>query len=203
MKVILVSKEYPVHEIFDSIQGEGYWTGAAASFVRLQQCNLRCAWCDSKGTWEGKPEKMTADEILAAVHSERVILTGGEPLLHDLTALLESLKAAGKKVHIETNGTQPWKESYPQEAWITVSPKKESGYLVQPSIKSKANEYKFVVDEDFSADILAQLEFNSCPNIFLSPENVRSEMIKKALSIVAQYPFCRLTLQLHKLIGVR
>lgn len=198
-----MNRKYPVNEIFDSIQGEGYWTGVPATFVRLQQCNLRCEWCDTKDTWDGQYRELTSSQILAEAHCERIVITGGEPLLHDLTELFQVLKDAGKKIHIETNGTQVWLDTYPQEVWITISPKKESSFDIHFSIKDKANEYKFVVDEDFSPEVLGKFDFGKCENIFLSPENVRPEMIAKAIDIVLKYPNCRLTVQLHKLIGMR
>lgn len=116
-----LSKLYPVNEIFESIQGEGFWTGIPATFVRLQECNLRCHWCDTKETWSAKAKNMTSAEILSTINFEHVIITGGEPLLHDLTELFELLRTEGKKIHVETNGTQPWKDSYPTDIWITVS----------------------------------------------------------------------------------
>ena len=198
-----LSKLYPVNEIFESIQGEGIWTGIPSAFVRLQECNLRCHWCDTKETWSGKAKNMTSAEILSNIHFDHVIITGGEPLLHDLTELFELLQNEGKKIHVETNGTQPWKDSYSNDIWITASPKSESGFEIHPSLKGKISEYKFVVDEDFTADIIENYSFDKDNLIFLSPENVRPEMIDKAMKIVFQYPFCRLMLQMHKLIGVK
>lgn len=198
-----LSELYPVNEIFDSIQGEGFWTGVPSTFVRLQGCNLRCSWCDSKETWSGHVEKMTSEEILSKVHCEHVIITGGEPLIHDLTDLFIQLETAGKKIHVETNGTQPWKKSYPKHAWITVSPKMASDYHIHSSLQDNVNEYKFVVDEDFNPDIITKDPFNKGQLIFLSPENVRPEMIPKAIEIVFKYPHCRLMVQMHKLIGVK
>ncbi|KLU59097.1 7-carboxy-7-deazaguanine synthase [Peptococcaceae bacterium CEB3] len=204
-----LTEQYPVNEIFESIQGEGIWSGIPAAFVRLEGCNLRCRWCDTKEAWSGgNASRLTAAEILTAVNFELVIVTGGEPLLHDLTELFLTLQQAGKKVHVETNGTQPWRESYPPDIWLTVSPKEESGYMVQPSLAARAGEYKFVVDEAFRPEIIREFytqlgHRQKEPLIFLSPENVRPEMVEKALQIVFQYPFCRLMLQMHKLIGIK
>lgn len=198
-----LSRLYPVNNIFESIQGEGIWTGIPATFVRLQGCNLRCLWCDTKETWSDEDNYMTSEEILSKIHLKHVIITGGEPLLHDLTELFDLLCKKGKKVHVETNGTQPWKESYPLDIWLTVSPKQESGYRIHPSLQSRVGEYKYVVDEDFNPDIIRDFSFDNEPLIFLSPENVRHEMVQKAFNIVFQYPFCRLMVQMHKLIGVK
>lgn len=198
-----MNKLYPVKEIFDSIQGEGAWTGIPATFVRLQGCNLRCSWCDTKETWSGMVDQIASAEILSQVHCEHVIITGGEPLLHDLTDLFKLLDTAGKKIHVETNGTQPWRNSYPTDVWLTVSPKMASEYKIHSSLQARVNEYKFVVDEDFSPDIIANYPFNQGSLIYLSPENVRPKMVQKAIDIVFKYPYCRLMLQVHKLIGVK
>lgn len=197
-----LSKLYPVYEIFDSVQGEGMWTGIPATFVRLQGCNLRCPWCDTKGTWLTEAQRMSATDILASIHFEHVIITGGEPLLHNLTDLLQVLHSAEKKIHIETNGTQPWLKSYPVDVWITVSPKLESDFMIHPSLQPRVNEYKFVVDEDFEPTQISHYLEDQRNLIYLSPENVRPEMIKKAIQIVYSYPHCRLMVQMHKLIGV-
>lgn len=237
-----MSEGYLINEIFDSVQGEGVWLGIPATFVRLQGCNLRCSWCDTKAAWKvmsgtdempqapvtqnrphlqqvpgipamGEmpkiPVSMTAADILDKVRFEHVILTGGEPLLHDLTELLAVLARAGKKVHIETNGTQPWLAGYPDGVWVTVSPKRESGYRVHPSLRNVAGEYKFVVDEAFDPSVLAEfvqkgkgLALTQVP-VLLSPENARPEMVRKAMDILFRFPECRLTLQVHKLIHIQ
>ncbi len=198
-----MTKLYPVNEIFDSIQGEGFWTGIPATFIRFHGCNLRCLWCDTKETWSGRAEHLTTAQILAMVHFEHVVITGGEPLLYDLTGLLNQLHQSGNKIHIETNGTQPWSHQYPADIWLTVSPKMSSGYMVAPSLHERVNEYKFVVDEDFDPGIMLAHPFAGSGLIFLSPENVRPEMVKKALLIVYEYPFSRLMVQIHKLIGIK
>ncbi|MHA1585232.1 MAG: radical SAM protein, partial [Promethearchaeota archaeon] len=66
---------YPVMEIFDSIQGEGSWIGIPATFIRLSGCNLRCSWCDTKESWENAQE-MSIEEILSKVNRKNVIITG-------------------------------------------------------------------------------------------------------------------------------
>ena len=200
----LLEAVYPVNEIFNSIQGEGLQMGIPATFIRLQGCNLRCSWCDTKNTWTDAGTLMTVNEILAHALLDHVVITGGEPLLHDGTALFSRLRDEGKMIHIESNGTQPWRESYPREGvWLTVSPKRESGYAVHPSLWERISEYKFVINEAFDPEILSGEPFaGDCP-VLLSPENVRPEMVKKALDIISHHPHCRLTLQIHKLIGIK
>ncbi|MDR3288190.1 MAG: 7-carboxy-7-deazaguanine synthase QueE [Peptococcaceae bacterium] len=194
---------YPVNEIFHSLQGEGLWLGIPATFIRLQGCNLRCSWCDTKDTWTGEGQPLSVEAILSQARFEHMIVTGGEPLRLDLTSLLCGLESAGKKIHIESNGTQAWRDSYPAETWLTVSPKQESGYFVHASLRQRVSEYKLVVDEAFDAAILAREPFNDAIPVLLSPENVRPEMVRKAVEIIFQYPRCRLTLQAHKLVGLK
>ena len=101
----------PVNELFYSLQGEGRLSGVPSVFVRTSGCNLRCWFCDSYHTsWEPAYARMGVDEIVAEVRShesaDHVVLTGGEPLLHDESVtLLERLDDAGYHLTVETNGT--------------------------------------------------------------------------------------------------
>ncbi|MDR3270171.1 MAG: 7-carboxy-7-deazaguanine synthase QueE [Peptococcaceae bacterium] len=198
-----MASQYPVNEIFNSIQGEGLWSGIPAAFIRLQGCNLRCPWCDTPLSQPEGAEFWSAGRILSQVLAEHVVITGGEPLLWDLTDLLRELTRRGKRIHIETNGTQSWREGYPDHLWLTVSPKRECGYTVAPSLIPRVSEYKLVVDEGFEESVLTRAPFNAGRPLLLSPEGVRPEMIRRAVALVLRYPHCRLTLQMHKLIGVR
>jgi len=117
--------KYPIVEIFNSVQGEGYWAGKPMCFVRLAGCNLACAWCD---TDHREKAVMTAEEIYGRVIQltemttiDTVCLTGGEPTIHDLSDLSYFL-SSGFKVHVETNGLREL-ELDEFIDWITVSPK--------------------------------------------------------------------------------
>ena len=97
-----MSCELPVCEIFDSIEGEGKRAGVLATFIRLAGCNLRCKYCDTTYAFTGG-EPMSIEDIAAKVHYNRVTLTGGEPLIHDIRPLLDALSC--REVNIETNGS--------------------------------------------------------------------------------------------------
>jgi len=99
---------YKVSEIFDSIQGEGLLGGMPSTFIRLAGCNLSCSWCDAAYTWKGdvKFDEYDLDELVAHVNHEHVVVTGGEPLIHDgIYELFEALDSRGLHVTVETNGT--------------------------------------------------------------------------------------------------
>lgn len=156
-----------VIEIFDSLQGEGFWTGAPMTFVRLAGCNapalgLDCVrWCDTPESWlpESGAELEPAD-ILDRVQFPRLCLTGGEPLLQTegVVALVAEARCRGIKVHLETNGTvePPPAAARPGPAggalfdWAVVSPKPPD-YLIAPGWAGLIDELKLVADERLGA----------------------------------------------------
>jgi len=186
-------------EIFYSVQGEGTWTGTPAVFVRLAGCNLACSFCDTDYALRFVA---TVPEIVAQVGAEggdcpMVILTGGEPLAQTETpALIAALRADGRRVHIESNGTIP--TALPDDVWLTVSPKR---YLA-PAMAARANEAKLIVDgrvpEEWSE------AFGPHTALFLQPEGNKPANIALAMAAAQREPArYRLSLQTHKFIGVR
>lgn len=164
--------QYPVNEIFQTIQGEGAFTGVPSIFIRLQGCPVGCAWCDTKHTWtlddafQLKPEQTTelvektADDekwsqlsALALIEiikqkgytATHIVITGGEPCLYDLTALTDELHNQGFKTQIETSGTFEVKTN--DNTFVTVSPKvaMKGGYEVLESALLRADEIKHPV----------------------------------------------------------
>ena len=119
----------PIHERFHSFQGEGCHAGRAAFFIRTYGCPVHCPWCDSAGTWHPdlKPDALNRMDVAAlaeeaaAARPAFVVVTGGEPAIHDLAPLTDALRAAGLPVHLETSGAFPVRGHFD---WITLSPKR-------------------------------------------------------------------------------
>lgn len=201
-----------VLEIFDSIQGEGFWSGTPMTFVRLAGCNapglgLGCArWCDTPDSWD--PEAgtdMTAGEVVARAHCARVCLTGGEPLLQaeGVLDLLTAAHRAGALVHVETNGTVAPLAGAGFD-WVTVSPKPPL-YMVAAGWEGMMDELKLVADEDLTA-ATAERVAASHPGaiVCIQPEYHAFETSsERAVALVMGHPAWRLSLQIHKWLGLR
>jgi len=146
---------YPVNETFLSWQGEGVHMGRKAFFIRLQGCPVKCTWCDSASTWHPQyvPKnirKASADELAKEAGEAKpdfVVLTGGEPCVHDLVPLVNALKAAKLNVHLETCGAYEIPEGLD---WVTVSPKWAKLPVAQ--WLAKADEVKLIIESAESAE---------------------------------------------------
>ena len=191
-------------EDFYTLQGEGYHQGRAAYFIRLGGCDVGCVWCDVKESWDGsKFEKYDAQNLRTRVQktpAEIVVITGGEPLMHNLDGLTAELQQAGLKTHIETSGAHPLSGSWD---WICLSPKKFKAPL--PEILPHANELKVVIfnKSDFAwAEKYASLMNPSC-KLYLQPEwDKQQEVTPLIINYIKQFPKWELSLQLHKYINV-
>lgn len=194
----------PVMEHFYTLQGEGVHTGRAAYFVRLGGCDVGCVWCDVKESWDAdKHPQWEIDDIVATIKStpaEIVVITGGEPLLHDLTTFTQALHKAGLRVHIETSGSSPQSGELD---WITLSPKKFKAPL--PDVLPHAHELKIVVfnKTDFAwAEGWAAQVSPAC-KLFLQPEWSKAESITpEIVDYIKAHPRWQLSLQTHKYINV-
>ena len=188
-----------VAEIFYSVQGEGTWTGTPAIFVRLAGCNLACTFCDTDYSlrFMASVEQIVARVRTTGGECPTVILTGGEPLAQAATpALIAALRADGRRVHIESNGTID--VALPDDVWLTVSPKER----LHPAMATRANEAKLIVDGRVPAEWLAA--FPERTPIALQPEGNNPANIALAVAAVKERPArLRLSLQTHKFIGVR
>ncbi len=216
---------YRVNEIFYTLQGEGAHSGIPAVFVRLSGCNLRCPWCDTEFA---DYREMSADEVVAEVCSlydlqnprrKMVVLTGGEPSLQVDKPLVDALHAAGFYICIETNGTHPLPEGID---WITCSPKETS--LQHSAVSGQAplalkrvNEVKVVFTGTYDPEVWrSQLE---AEHWMLQPlrftgewlidhavdewEDDRNDNLDDTVRYILAHPFWRLSVQLHKIVGLR
>ena len=215
----------PVMESFYTLQGEGYHQGKAAYFIRLGGCDVGCVWCDVKDSWDAeKHPKFSIEEIVmkaiketsgklavsswqstanghrSPANSPIVVITGGEPLMHNLTALTNTLHAAGFKTNIETSGAYPLSGEWD---WICLSPKKFKKPLEE--ICPKANELKVVIfnKHDFAwAEEYADKVSPNC-KLYLQPEwDKAAEVTPMIIEYIKAHPQWELSLQIHKYINV-
>ena len=199
-----IDTSLPVMEDFYTLQGEGFHQGKAAYFIRLGGCDVGCVWCDVKDSWDAeKHPKLKIESLKLKVKktpAKIVVITGGEPLMHDLTGLTKELQAAGLKTHIETSGAHPISGSWD---WICLSPKKFKAPL--PGIVPLANELKIVVfnKSDFDwAEKYAAFVSPTC-KLFLQPEwDKAAEITPLIIDYIKAHPQWELSLQIHKYINV-
>jgi organic radical activating enzyme len=194
----------PVMEHFYTIQGEGFHQGRAAYFIRLGGCDVGCVWCDVKDSWDaGRHPLRAIEDLVTEIKQYPVkiaVVTGGEPLMHDLTELTQQLQAAGLRTHMETSGSSPLSGSWD---WITLSPKKFKAPL--PEVVPFAHELKVVVfhKSDFAwAEQWASQVSPSC-KLYLQPEWSKAEIVTPwIIEYVKAHPQWQLCLQIHKYIRV-
>ncbi len=205
---------YKVNEIFFTLQGEGAHSGIPAVFVRFSGCNLRCPWCDTDFT---NYTPMTAEQIVKEVRelydipNERhkmCVLTGGEPSLQVDKPLIDALHDAGFYICIETNGTRPLPQGID---WITCSPKEGTKIALK-----QVNEVKVVFTGTYDPQVWR--EQLKAEHWLLQPlrytgewlmenvdawENDRNDNLDDTVRYILTHPFWRLSIQLHKIVGLR
>lgn len=198
------TRSLPVMEHFYTLQGEGYYQGRAAYFIRLGGCDVGCVWCDVKDSWDvDKHPVIEIDLLINEVKktpAEIVVITGGEPLLHNLDALTTQLKEAGLQTNIETSGSSSLSGTWD---WICLSPKKFKDPL--PEVIAVASELKIIIynKSDFTwAEKYAALVPSSC-KLFLQPEWSKADQVTPMIvDYIKAHPQWELSLQLHKYINV-
>jgi organic radical activating enzyme len=209
-----LSNTLPVMEMFYTLQGEGFYKGTAAYFIRLGGCDVGCVWCDVKDSWDAtKHPKFTVDEIvsksileiksLAPSYRDNppiFVITGGEPLMHNLDELTSALALNGFKTNIETSGSSSLSGSWD---WICLSPKKFKEPL--DKILPLANELKVVVynKSDFNwAEKYAE-QVNSNCKLYLQAEWDKKEIVTPLIiDYIKANPKWQLSVQIHKYINV-
>jgi organic radical activating enzyme len=199
-----LSVSYPIMEHFYSLQGEGFFAGTPAYFIRLAGCDVGCVWCDVKESWEADIHPvLTVETLVNAVldaKCELVVITGGEPTLYDLTALVNELHKHNKKISIETSGTNALIGNVD---WYTFSPKKFKAPVEEAF--QKASEFKVIIyhQSDFEwAEKLAQ-QLNPNCLLYLQPEwSKKEQFLPSLIEFVKKHPKWRVSLQTHKYLEI-
>jgi 7-carboxy-7-deazaguanine synthase len=193
----------PIVETFHSVQGEGAWAGTNAFFIRLGGCDVGCWFCDTKESWNAKRHPQIAISDLTqsakAVNPAIVVITGGEPLMHDLNLLTRSLQAEGLRVHLETSGAHPFSGEFD---WVTLSPKQFKP--PHESIYAQVNELKVVIANSDDFEWAEQQSMRVSSNVlrYLQPEWGTKESLNLIFEYVLHHSHWRVGLQTHKLMQV-
>jgi 7-carboxy-7-deazaguanine synthase len=199
-----MNTDLPIMEHFYTIQGEGFHQGRAAYFIRLGGCDVGCVWCDVKESWDASIHpQVSIDFLLTEIRktaAKLIVITGGEPLMHNLSTLTTTLQQAGFETNIETSGSSPLSGKW---NWICLSPKKFKAPL--PEVVPYANELKIIVfnTSDFKwAETYAAQVAPNC-KLYLQPEwSKAKELIPLIVNYIKENPQWELSLQLHKYINV-
>ena len=193
----------PLMEEFYTIQGEGFYTGKAAYFIRIGGCDVGCHWCDVKESWNAKLHPPTKTDIIvenAVKNANTVVITGGEPLMWSLNYITQSLQNKGLRTHIETSGAYPLSGKWD---WICLSPKKTK--LPLEGIYKESHELKMIIfnknDFKFAEEQAAKVS-ETC-ELFLQPEwSNREKMIPLIVDYVMKNPQWKISLQTHKYLNI-
>ena len=199
-----MSNSLPIMEQFYTLQGEGFHQGRAAYFIRLGGCDVGCVWCDVKDSWDvSKHPLLKIEDLVLNIKktpAEIVVITGGEPLMHNLDELTKAIQQSGFNTHLETSGAYQLSGDW---NWICLSPKKFKAPL--PEILPQADELKVIVfnRSDFDwAKKYAQQVSNTC-KLYLQPEwDNASQMTPLIIDYIKSHPKWELSLQIHKYINV-
>ena len=198
------TKRMRVNETFLSLQGEGFFTGTPAFFLRLSGCNLKCPFCDTN---HQTYKEMSEDEIVQEASREKprhIVITGGEPALQLTESLVDKLHEAGFFVQVETNGTLPLPQSID---WVTCSPK--SLHLSIQNIDELKVLYKGEGDNpEHFLNSLPKKVSGRGPRLYLQPLDTGDEMrnriiLRDTIAYILQHPKWKLSLQTHKLLGIK
>lgn len=220
--------QYKINELFETIQGEGSFTGQPSIFIRLQGCPVGCSWCDTKHTWQidlsdevsqnimltkvqetSQWADMTSEQILALVkekgyQAKHIVITGGEPCMEDLTPLCGAFEQLGYSTQVETSGTFDIRVS--DNCWVTVSPKinMRGGYPILNSAMIRANEIKHpIATEQHVSDLKKLLAEHKVDNaaIYLQPISQKPRATELAIATCIANNW-RLSVQVHKYLGI-
>ena len=208
-----MSRSLPIVERFHSLQGEGAHAGRSAFFIRLASCKVGCAWCDTKTSWSAKSHPIEtiltlAKDVVKAQEDGAafVVLTGGEPLHHNLEPLCDEIKnQTSIPIHLETSGVD---ELTGSPNWVTLSPKRHAP--PRHNLLIACDEIKVVIDskedlvfaEEISLEAIAAKKDYQKPLLFLQPSWKNKTGHDLAIEFVKKNSEWRLSLQTHKWLGV-
>lgn len=197
-------KLLPLMEEFYTIQGEGFNTGKASYFIRIGGCDVGCHWCDVKESWDASIHPLTPTELIVDhvmdSNTPAVVVTGGEPLIYNLTHLTTLLKKQQIKTYIETSGAYSLSGDWD---WICLSPKKtmlpkQENYLAAHELKIIVfNKHDFIWAEEQANQVSKDCY------LYLQPEwSKRHEITPLIVEYVKKHPRWMISLQTHKYIDI-
>ena len=222
-------KQYKINELFETIQGEGSFTGQPSIFIRLQGCPVGCSWCDTKHTWDIDPSKQSelmlltdkstesdrwadvsakeiADEIKRLGYTANlIVITGGEPCMFDLRELTQVLHEFGFQIQLETSGTYP--VLVDDQTWVTLSPKinMRGKKEVLKTALVRANEIKHPVGTEKDIEqldaLLQQLKSVNDKTICLQPISQKPKATALCMKTCIERNW-RLSIQMHKYLDI-
>ncbi len=205
MQTTPIVSTLPVMEAFYTLQGEGFHQGRAAYFIRLGGCDVGCFWCDVKDSWDASkhpalPVSSIVEEA-AKFPGRLAVITGGEPLLHNLAELTALLHEQGFETNMETSGSSPLSGEWD---WICLSPKKFKAPL--PEVIAVANELKVVIYNKHDFEWAEQYAAQVGPHckLYLQPEwDKAAEMTPQIIEYIQENPKWRMSVQVHKYLNIR
>jgi len=195
----------PLMEEFYTIQGEGFYKGTAAYFIRVGGCDVGCHWCDVKESWNAETHPPTAIDIIvanAAKYSDTIVITGGEPLTWNMAPLTMALKEKNLKTHIETSGAYVLSGIWD---WICLSPKKNKLPENKSKIYDEAHELKMIIFNKHDLIFAEQQakQVNKDCILYLQPEwSVKEKIVPLIVDYVMQNPKWKVSLQTHKYLNI-
>ncbi len=218
-----MTKFLPVVEKFHSLQGEGFHSGKSAFFIRLAGCEVGCPWCDTKNSWDSsKYPLLSINTLLSEIKEVRskgasfIVLTGGEPLQHNLDELCKIIKTKtyiegsnAIKIHIETSGVNNFSGCYD---WITLSPKRHNP--PQDYFLEKCNEVKIIINDKHDIEFAKEIMTKIChlrkanhkdlvQKFFIQPAWKNNNGYKLAIDFAKSNPEWTLSLQTHKYLSIQ
>lgn len=201
---LLGGERLPLVEDFYTIQGEGFHTGKPAYFIRLGGCDVGCAWCDAKYTWNPRLYPPTDIDVVVeravACAAQSIVITGGEPLMYPLGSLTAKLRGRGLKIFLETSGSHPFSGVFD---WVCLSPKRKQPPLEEAF--ARADELKVIIESeaDFEWAESNAAKVGADCMLYLQPEwSVSERMMPSIVEYAKSNPRWNISIQSHKFMRI-